>query len=391
MKNALNGKKIALIHDWMFERRGGEKVLDAILDLVPSCDLFYLFGTPKKNLKHHYKIEKYFPSFLNSLPFIKSYYKALLPLFPLAVESFDLSGYDIVISTSSCVAKGVIPHPYAIHITYIHSPMRYAWDMETVYFPKRNFIRSLLLSRLRLWDMASSVRSHTMIANSQYVANRCLLYYGRKADVIHPPLELERFLPSPTENSSLDTSKTSKILSQKTKILLFGAWVPYKKMKQGLTWLLEAGYEVVAAGHGAELETSKHLFSREAKLGQVSFHISPKDEAIVSLYQNAKIVVFPCIEDFGIVAAEALASGTFVIAPRVGGTKEILQENVTGFTFIPDNKIDFLEAVKRAFKAPLTPDILASMKKTAESLSTEHFKTKFFSALEKTMKDHICP
>lgn len=360
--------KVAVVHDWMFSRRGGERVLEQILNLFPQADFYYLFGKPKEVLKLEHK-HKFIPSFLSSLPGIGKLYKLLLPLLPIAAESFNLTDYDLIISSSSCVAKGIIPPPLALHIAYIHSPMRYAWDQEHRYFNKSPTIfrplelfRRFLLNRLRVWDVTSAVRIDKIIANSYFVARRCVLYYGKKAEVVYPPVNIKLFnIANQTQNYS----------TQKRKVLLFGAWVPYKKMYESLELLVKNGISVIAAGQGSELIKAKHAFSKN-----VEFIINPKDEEIPHIYSRAHTLLFPAIEDFGIVPLEATAAGLWVVAPNQGGTKETVVHNMTGFLFHENNKESMLTAVKESLKEKFQK-VIKNMLNQVENFSIENFQKNF--------------
>ncbi len=356
---------IAIVHDWIFERRGGEKVLECLLELFPQAHLFYLFGNPEEVLKLSHK-PTCFPSFLNQLPGIKKFYKHLLPLLPVAIESFNLTNYKLVISTSSCVAKGVIPSPLAKHLSYIHSPMRYAWDQEHHYFPhnpsfQRPFeiFRRLLLSRLRQWDVTSSHRIDQIIANSSFVSRRCELYYGKKSSVVYPPVDVKNFF--------LEAPLTPK----PKKVLLFGAWVPYKKMTKALECLLEQQIPVIAAGQGKELIQAYKKYKHKAE-----FVIQPKDHELNSLFSKAHVLLFPALEDFGIVPLEATASGLWVVAPSEGGTKDTVIPGVNGFTFTLGNESEMISMVKKALNETISNEQYETMKNHASSFSKDVFQKK---------------
>lgn len=355
-------KKVAVIHDWVFVRRGGERVLEQILNLFPQADLYCILGRPaqvlKLNQEHRIKT-----SFLNKLPAVERYYKALLPLLPVAAESFNLTGYDLVISSSSCVAKGVIPPPTAQHACFIHSPMRYAWDQEHVYFPKSpkllrplEILRRVLLKGLRTWDVTASARVDMFIANSHFVARRCELYYRRPALVVHPSVDLGRF-ESTTTNSKL----------RENRVLLFGAWVPYKRMLHALEICLKLKIPVTAAGQGDELQ---QVVLKYSKNPLVRIFKTPTDTQVAQLYASHKILLFPALEDFGMVPLEAMASGCWVVAPRQGGTGETVIEGRTGTLF----ELDDDTSMSMALQAALACDVNESqLREHAHSFSHHRF------------------
>jgi hypothetical protein len=275
LKDMLKDYKIAVVHDWMFQKRGGERVLDEILHCLPHCDLFYLFGRPHTILKNAPKIKNYYPSFLSRIPKIERIYKFLLPLFPMAIESFDFSSYDLIISSSSSVAKGIIPPPSACHMAYVHTPMRYTWDLEYIYFPKKsylnplNFLRRLFLHYLRIWDHTSN-RYDVLMTNSSFIQKRCELYWNKPSFIVHPPVDVGRF------------QKVEKKPTQK--LLLFGAWVPYKRLLEGLEILIEEGFEVIAAGHGEDLEKAKSLWAHKGiPLYRGFWHYRPRSFSVSHL------------------------------------------------------------------------------------------------------------
>jgi len=316
--------RVAVVHDWVFVRRGGERVLEQILNLFPQADLYCLLGRPDGVLKTSHA-HKTFTSFLNRLPAVERFYKLLLPLLPTAAESFDLRDYDLIISSSSCAAKGVIPPPTALHASYIHSPMRYAWDQEHVYFPKPpslrrpiEIIRRMLLKGLRMWDVVASARVDLFIANSHFVARRCELYYRRQAVVVHPSVDLGRF------------AKHETAAQREKRVLIFGAWVPYKRMLHALDVCVGLGIPVTAAGQGEELLTAASKYSKHPL---VRIELEPNDTQVASLYADHKVLLFPALEDFGIVPLEAMASGCWVVAPRQGGTGETVIDGSTGTLF----------------------------------------------------------
>lgn len=373
----LENKKVAVVHDWIFCRRGGEKVLERILNLIPQADLFFLFGNPEKHLKLQNK-HRFISSFLSRIPFISKIYKVFLPFFPVAIESFDLSHYDLVISTSSCVAKGIIPPVLGKHICYIHSPMRYAWDQEHRYFKKSpslfrpiEILRRMMLSKLRVWDVTSSVRIDTLISNSSFVARRCELYYGKKSTVIYPPVDTHHFALSSPCGVVSSPGLTKGSIPTTRKVLLFGAWVPYKKMYETLELLVRNNIPTIAAGHGKDIEKAYKKFSK-----QVEFFIDPKDTEIAEIYSKSHVLLFPAIEDFGIVPLEATSCGIWVVAPNQGGTKETVMDKVTGFTFQEGNELEMISSVKKALNLDKTQDDLKNMKFHVEKFSCSEFDRK---------------
>jgi glycosyltransferase involved in cell wall biosynthesis len=312
--------KVALVHDWLTGQRGGEKVLEVLAEIFPQAPIYTLFHIKGSQTG---VIEKrdIRTSFLQKLPFLKKRYRYYLPLFPLAVELFDLGDYELVVSSSHCVAKGAIPPPDALHISYVHSPIRYAWNQYFAYFsPDRLsfFSRRLIppvIHRLRVWDESSSARVDHFIANSENVARRVQKYYRRTADVIHPPVDTEFFRPPVDEPS-------------RSSYLIVSALVPYKRIDLAVQAFNRSGERLTVVGTGPDLgKLKKSARSNITFLGQVS------GLDLRALYQGAKALLLPGEEDFGITALEAQACGTPVIAYGRGGALESVLPGETGVFF----------------------------------------------------------
>ena len=305
--------KVAIVHDWLTGMRGGEKVLAAILELHPDSDLFTLIHNPG-SVSELIESRNIYTSFIDRLPFKAKHYRNYLPLFPTAIELFDFKGYDLVISTSHCVAKGIRTPPDTLHISYVHSPMRYVWDMYEDYFSsdKLNFVSRKLIplfaNYLRMWDVTSSNRVDQFIANSGHVAKRIQKYYNRQATVIHPPVDTDLFRLS--ENSS-------------EYYLIISALVPYKKVDLAVQAFNQSGKRLVVIGDGPEFKKLAGMAGRNVQLLN---WLPPKD--LTKYYAECKALIFPGEEDFGIVPVEAQACGKPVIAFARGGALE----TVIGFS-----------------------------------------------------------
>ncbi len=316
--------RVALVHDWLTGMRGGEKVLEEIAALFPGAPIHTLFhfpGSVSEALERHPIV----PSFLDRAPAIRRRYRHYLPLFPAAIEDFDLSGFDLIVSSSHCVAKGVIPPPGAFHVCYCHTPMRYAWDQEHAYFPRRTGIvarlRGLALSRLRTWDVASSSRVDAFVANSSFVAERIRRYYGREAEVLAPPVDLDFFTPGPEERTSAPYA------------LAVSALAPYKRVDIAIAACARSGLPLRIVGDGPERE---HLARLAATSGGTIELLGRVDGgALRDLYRGASLFVQPGIEDFGIAAVEALGCGTPVVAAGRGGILDIVQDGKDGLLYEP--------------------------------------------------------
>jgi glycosyltransferase involved in cell wall biosynthesis len=322
--------KTAIVHYWLVNMRGGEKVIEALLEMFPQADIF-THEYNAKAVSPLIKDRRVFTSRINRLPFAKKLYQIYMPLMPDALMDFDLQGYDLVISSEAGPAKGVVPNPNAYHICYCHSPMRYLWDMYHEYFRKSNpFVRLFmkrLIPGLRLKDAVSANLVDCFIANSSYVAKRIRRCYNREAQVVHPPVDIEKFLP--VERKPADY------------YLFFGQLTGYKRADIAIEACVESGRKLVVAGAG------KKDMKKYEKTGLVTFKGRVSDEEIGGLFSSARALLFPGIEDFGIIPVEANAAGCPVIAYRDGGALETVKENVTGLFFDEQTPQSLIAAMER--------------------------------------------
>lgn len=295
--------KVALVHDWLTGMRGGEKCLEAFCHLYPEADLFTLIHVPG-SVSGRIEDRRIVTSVLQRFPGSARWYRFMLPLMPMAIEALDLNPYDLVISSSHCVAKGVLPRPDALHVAYVHTPMRYAWDLWTQYFPRSGPAYRLLLSPmlnyLRNWDVVSAARVDRFVANSGFVARRIQKYYRREATVVHPPVDTGFFRAAEGEPRDY--------------YLMVTALVPYKGVDLAIRAFNELGrpLKIVGDGH-LRRSLSRQSGPRIEFLGRVS------DETLRDLYAGCRAVILPAVEDFGIVPLEANAVGRPVIALGRGG------------------------------------------------------------------------
>lgn len=362
--------KVAIIHDWLTGMRGGERVLEAICELYPEADIFtlvYKKGTVGGVIEEH----PIYESFINRFPLAATKYRHYLPLFPTAIEKFDLRQYDLVISSSHCAAKGVITKPNTVHISYVHSPMRYVWDLYYDYFSKaqtnaltRTFI-AVCANYLRTWDVASAQRIDLIIANSNFVAKRIKKYWGKEAIVINPPVDISRF----------------KSVAHKSEYyLIVSALVPYKRIDIAVEAFNHNGLPLKIVGSGPEI-------SRLQKLAKsnIEFLGSPSDKEVVNLYAKAKAFIFPGEEDFGITPLEAMASGTPVIAYGSGGALETVINGQTGIYFSQQTAQSLQGALDQLDSVTWSNEV---MKQQATKFSKQHFKTQLRRSIAQAIKDH---
>ncbi len=322
--------KIAIVHDWLTGMRGGEVVLESLLKAYPEADLFSLIYN-KGKLSPRIENRKIITAFTDRLPFKEKLYRSYLPLFPTAIESLDFRGYDVIISSSHCVAKGIIPHPNTFHLSYVHSPMRYVWDMYYDYFPKRNglkfFLRQMVSNYLRTWDAASANRVDHFTCNSDFVGQRIKKYYRRDYQVIFPPCVAEDFRVQ-------DHSKDDFYL-------IVSAFAPYKRIDIAIEAFRANGKKLILIGGGQD----------EAKLVKnlppnIIWKSSLPRNEVVDFYKKARGFIFPGMEDFGITPVEAQSYGTPVVAFRRGGALETVQEGKTGVFFDEQTPESLNSAIK---------------------------------------------
>jgi len=300
--------KVALVHDWLTGMRGGERVLEAFCELYPGADIFTLLYIPG-TISSIIEDKKITTSFIQKHQLVKKHYRMYLPLFPMAVERFDFSGYDLVVSLSHCVAKGVITPAQTMHISYIFTPMRYIWDRFNDYFGparcsplKRGFF-SVAAHYLRIWDAASANRVDRFISISDYVGRRVKRCYGRDSSIIYPPVDCARFVPK--ESGPEDY------------YLTLSAFAPYKKVDVAIKAFNELGLRLKVVGSGQD---EKRLKVMAGPTIEFLGHLPDSD--VADLYRSCKALVFPGEEDFGITPLEAMASGRPVIAFAGGGALE---------------------------------------------------------------------
>lgn len=363
--------KIALVHDWLTGMRGGEKVLEQLCLLYPGAPIYTLFhikGSVSETIESHPII----PSFLQHAPFLRTRYRNYLPLFPAAIESFNLQSFDLVISSSHCVAKGIIPSSTARHLCYCHTPMRYIWSHYWDYFGagRLGFIKRktlpVVMTYLRMWDISSSSRVDDFISNSNFVAGRIRKYYGREARVLHPPADVDFYVPSgkPREDYYLVVS----------------ALVPYKRIDVAIEAFRRSGRVLVIVGTGPE---ESRLRKQAAGASNIRFAGRVSDEKLRDLYQGARVLIQPGVEDFGINVVEALSCGCPVVAYGRGGSLETVREGVSGFFFNELTPESLAETVDKAGSFQFNTQVI---RETVEKYSPAHFRHDFETMVHGTLK-----
>jgi len=369
MLTNLNQLRVAVVHDWLNGFRGGEQVLDAVLEVFPQAELFTLFYTPG-TLNSRIENRPIHTSFLNSIPGAQRFYRFLLPLFPMAIEKIDVQEFDLVISTSHCVAKGIIPRPNALHICYSFTPMRYAWDRYSDYFAK-SFLQPFIypfLHYLRTWDVSSSARVDYFLTLSRWVKQRIKKYYRREAFVIYPFVNLEHFRPAAGEKGNY--------------YLIVSAFAPYKRVDLAIQACQRLGRRLVIIGGGQDESKLKSLAGPTTEfLGKAPLKV------LTEMYAGAKALIFPGQEDFGITPLEAMASGTPVIAFNQGGVTETVIAGETGI-FFNDQTVDGLVSAILEFES-LKMNSKEQCLKRAALFSREQFIIQLRRFTEQAWTHHL--
>jgi glycosyltransferase involved in cell wall biosynthesis len=313
--------KIALVHDWLTGMRGGERCLEALCELFPDAPIYTLIYV-KGSVSEAIERQTIFPSYLNSVPSVGKFYRYLLPFFPSAIQSFEFGNFDLILSSSHCVAKGVRVPEGTCHISYVHTPMRYVWDAHEQYFGEKIFFSfkkmgmAILRERLQTWDVQSNAQVHAFIANSYNVAKRIKRHYEREASVVHPPVDWNAFKVSDCDDGFY---------------LMVTAFAPYKRVDLAIQTANRLKISLKIIGKGQEEKVLRRLAGPN-----VEFLDWQCDERVRELYRQCRAVLFPGEEDFGIVPLEAMASGKPVIAFGKGGVLE---------TVIPLNPVAPIDGV----------------------------------------------
>ena len=349
--------KVALVCDWLVTYAGAERVIGEILKVYPQADVFAVVDFLSEKDRAFLQGKKPKTTFIQNLPGAKKHYRSYLPLMPLAIEQLDVSGYDLVISSSHAVAKGVITGPNQVHIAYVHSPIRYAWDLTHQYLREagltqglKSWLARLILHYIRIWDTRTANGVDGFIANSKFIARRIKKVYGREAEVIYPPVDIENF---------------TCCEEKKDYYLTASRLVPYKRVKL----IVEAFNEMpdkklVVIGDGPEYENIKAIAKNNIEL----MGYQPT-EVLKAKMQHAKAFVYAAEEDFGITPVEAQACGTPVIAYGKGGVTETTTKD-TGVFFKEQKAEAIHEAVKEFESRSFTPK---KCRQNAEQFATEVF------------------
>jgi len=359
--------RIALVHDWLTGLRGGEKVLSELCALMPDADLLTLVHRPGST-DSRIEGRRIITSVLNDLPGAGRYYRHLLPLMPLAMEAVDARGYDLIVSSSHCVAKGVIRRPGSVHVCYCHTPMRYAWSQGGAYdaaMGLRGLMLKLVRPYLRAWDRRSARHVDVFVANSRNVADRIGHIYGRPATIVHPPVDTDFYTPADVEREDF--------------YLVVCAMAPYKRVDQAVEACRRLGRRLVVIGGGQQFTS----LSKDPPDG-ITFLGAVSDDEVRDHYRRARALLFPGEEDFGIVPVEAVACGCPVIAYGAGGALETVMptgECTTGLLYSPQTADALARAIER-FEDETGRYDPAAMSEWARQFRPESFRTRMRQVLE---------
>lgn len=360
--------KVAIIHDWLVTYGGAEVFVEYLLRLFPEAEIFTSVYDAQK-LGSHFAGVKIHTSSLQRLPFSKRIYTKLLTLMPKAFESFDLSSFDLVISSSSCCAKGVITSPLTPHAAFIHSPMRYAWDLFFDYKKRSGFVTRFFMDRwmgkVRQWDYISAQRPDVLIANSRYIARRIKKFWARDARVIYLPVDTTRFEGVAARDNTAPY------------YVAFSRLVSYKRMDLAVSACKALGRKLLVIGSGPELKNLRKL----ARGADITFLGRVSDKTLAATLRGARALLFCAEEDYGFVPLEAQACGLPVIAFGRGGATETVEEGVTGLYFSEQKAGSLIEAITKFESIETTFDRDAIIAH-AKSFTFDNFATQIKAAIE---------
>ncbi len=379
--------KVAYVHDWLTGMRGGEKVLEILLEFFPEAPLHTLLHIPG-SVSEAIEAHPIRTSFVQRLPMAASRYRYYLPFFPRAIESFDLSGYDLIISSSSCVAKGARPAPEARHLCYIYAPMRYAWDQYDAYFgQRRDFLGRHVLPRamayLRNWDRRSASRVQHFVADSENVRSKVERFYEYPADrtsVAHPPADTDFYRPAEQgEDTTGVNGEISSAIAAGPYYFIVSAMVPYKRLDLAVAAFRGGSRRLLIAGGGPDEARLRELAGADPA---IRFLGKPEDIDLRALYRGASAFLMPGEEDFGITPVESQACGRPVIALGAGGALETVRDGETGLFFADATESSLADALDR-FEARTWDPALA--RRQAQRFTQDGFRRKMAAELERFM------
>jgi glycosyltransferase involved in cell wall biosynthesis len=371
----LRPDRVGLVHDWLPVYAGAERVLEQMIRVFPESKLYSLIDFIEEEQRGFLQGRPVETSFIQRLPFARRFYRHYLPLAPLAIEQFDLTDHDVVVSSSYAVAKGVLTRPDQLHISYVHSPIRYAWDLYHDYMEQsgagwlRGTVARMVLHYLRLYDVTTVPRVDLFVANSRHVARRIWKTYRRRAQVIYPPVDVDRFTLQPRKDDFY---------------LTMSRLVPYKRIDLIVRAFTEMpDKELVVIGDGPEYDKIKRLAGPNVTM----LGYQP-DDAVTYYMENARAFVFAAEEDFGIVPVEAQACGTPVIAYGRGGVQETVVPGETG-VFFAEQTVEHLKASVDEFEGIRSRLNPADIRAQAERFAVPVFRETFSRLVHTAYADFV--
>jgi glycosyltransferase involved in cell wall biosynthesis len=362
--------KVAITHEWFAAYAGSERVVEQILRLYPEADLFSLVDFIPAAGRSFLQHKPVTTSFVQRLPFARHHFRQYLPFMPIAIEQFDLTDYDLVISSHHAMAKGVITRADQLHISYVHTPLRYAWDLQWQYLEQaglrrgvKGLLTRLILHYLRLWDVSTANRVDRFVANSRFIARRIWKTYRRPAKVIYPPVAVHRFRADrPRDDFYLTVSR----------------FVPYKRVDLTIAAFTQLGLPLVVIGDGGDRERLQTLAGPN-----IQFLGYQPDAIVVDYMERCKAFIFPAEEDFGITPVEAQAAGAPVIAYGRGGVTETVIPHKTGL-FFQTQTVSALQEAVQSFEQQGGLAPAKMIRQQAESFSEARFRREFQEFVEAT-------
>jgi glycosyltransferase involved in cell wall biosynthesis len=366
--------RVAVVHDWLVAHGGAERTLARILECYPQAEVFTLVDFLPAGERAFLGDRTIHTSFVQGMPFARRHYRQYLPLMPMAVEAFDLSDFDLIISSSFCVAKGVLSSPDQVHVSYVHSPMRYAWDLQHQYLREhglehglRSLLTRALLHKMRMWDLRTANGVDCFVANSRFVARRLWKVYRRESEVVHPPVDTDFFQPAEGERDDYYLT-VSRLVPYKCIHLIVDAFSHLPKRR------------LVVIGDGPQLARLQALAGPNVQM------LGHQPNSVVRRYlQRARAFVFAALEDFGIAPVEAQACGTPVIAYGKGGVTESVSEGRSG-VFFHDQTVESLVGAIEQFERRRARFNGAEIRANAVRFSAERFKQQFRACVEEQVK-----
>lgn len=361
--------KTAIVHDWLTTYGGGERVVEVFARLFPDAPL-YTTIYDKKSLGHLFPPERVRTSYMQKIPGVTRHYKKMLRLMPRAFEEFDLSGYDLVLSSSSSCAKGVLTGANCTHISYIHSPMRYAWDLYPEYLSQASPLVRWGMRRqmpgIRQWDALTGNRVDEFLANSREVAARIEKVYRRKAAVLHPPIETDFYTPSPAGRGG-------------DYYLVLSRFIPYKRIDLAIKACNRLGRKLVIIGSGPQEKELRKLAGPT-----VTFTGFISNEDVLEYYRNCRAFLFPGFEDFGMTPVEAQACGRPIVAFGEGGALDSVLPGKTGVFFPRQTVESLMEGMEELESRSWDGE---SIRRHAERFSASSFEDKLMKFIDITLKE----